>query len=1392
MDINNELQQINTFVKGMNTDVSDALMDSSQYRYAENVRLATNTDENTGELRLIEGNAQFPYNLGEIKAMTSIRNILIVVTKEDKIYKNEDGTGWSLVYKPAEGDTGFGDHLSLVTRWESDNNVKLYIADGIHRLMYVNIMDRNTDGTDKIVEGISSIQNIVETFLNQPSAEVSLDQGNINAIKVQYAYRLYRLGGSSTSVSPLSKLLVLYESENKGYPTAGDGTLEISKSVMVYIPDIPVEANDCDYLQIFRIAYVSTSINPIVSLIYDDLYQSQYLDYGYNVDEVDYSELLSYLGSNTVPAVIESKQDYLFAANIRDVQTETDEAFKDVELRALSSGDYDNGTVLQYNRQFSDLNSYNEQYWRNPENPSVLGGVGDYISWEYADSNTIYIDTTNKKYTSIGSSPIREQIRSLRPGEVYRYGAVLYDDKGNHSSAKWIADIMIPDDRYGSIEIDNLYQFKQLGIKFNINWDAIHSVYPSCKAIEIVRSVRTANDRLTITQGIAGYPLRIYDKENDEIKSKPILCSPGILSTNRFAITGHMKLGEHDSVNFKDKTEQTKVGISDNKYLLFASPEYVYQKSNIQNILNSSSQIYVKKEGTAKCQCLNSKYWYTNPVDSNTQNLIQNQLRIFRIGTKDDAYDHGVPYAVQLAPTDISLLYSYLHDRYNITGNKAPTYNEWATGEEHPNDSGIYTFIHSAWIANYFAIEATDPRAWDYGNYPNYPGFINRNANYWTKIYISASEWDVELIQDKTINQIKNKGYSNVPRYDSLFDEGIFKGSDDVSTIGSTSYLNWIVPIAVNDDTNAEDVLLGEGLDLETDIVSGKYTKLQTTGGQFTYPIGSTGECVILEQNESTPFANFDNNKISSDIVSIKHYVQPYNGQSTISTQKYTSFGNIVLDNQYSVEIYDGDCFPGVFIYNASHAWAESNFGGGIGQANVQMIPLYSDIDLSATFGDLFPNIVSTDKYWFQDVAVTINTYSQDKDAYRYNTAYGIDPSGRPYGTIDYTTIDTGLYDTRIFHSSPKINNEHIDSWLKFGQFDYIDVDSRFGQITNLKLFKDKLLFWQEHATGIVSVNERTILNDLENNDIVLGTGGVLQRYDYISTIYGMKPRQYDAEIQSNYTQYWWDGYNKEILAYTGGIELTPLTKTKGLTNYVNQREESDHPMLAYDTKYDEVLAQVVEDEVSNNTIVYNEQIQAFSSIYTFTPLYRTSIGNDLYLTDSTSIYLHNKQDIKNQSVLFNIPIFPKVKIVVNKNNIYTKTFDNITFGGRMYNGSFVTLLNTPLRDINGLYIEDKDHMNSPMHHLKFTFETPLKQQSSVRGDNAISVDEYDYRLAIPRNGSYATVQTIGDDIKNIERKIEYGNRMRGKTMQCEIASDYNSTDFSLQYITTKFRMSWS
>ena len=64
--------------------------------------------------------------------------------------------------------------------------------------------------------------------------------------------------------------------------------------------------------------------------------------------------------------------------------------------------------------------------------------------------------------------------------------------------------------------------------------------------------------------------------------------------------------------------------------------------------------------------------------------------------------------------------------------------------------------------------------------------------------------------------------------------------------------------------------------------------------------------------------------------------------------------------------------------------------------------------------------------------------------------------------------------DYRCYNSNPKTNNENIDSWTTFMPNNYIDVDTRYGEITELKSFKDKLFFWQNNAIGLLSVNERS------------------------------------------------------------------------------------------------------------------------------------------------------------------------------------------------------------------------------------------------------------------------------------------------------------------------------
>ena len=222
MDINNN-QQVNTFIEGMNTDTSDTMIKETQYRYAENLRLITNSDSNSGELRLIEGINEIsivdeqdrPVKFFNVIASTNIRDIGIIIEKNAserwsvyRIDHKNDKYIANQVFGPCSSGKDWPKHkLSLVTRYEDSDNIKLYIADGENYLMCLNI----AKDCGNEIQQISSAPEY--TFGGFKSIEKT--SGSLKPALVQYAYILYDKYGKSSSLSPLSKLCVV-ESINKG------------------------------------------------------------------------------------------------------------------------------------------------------------------------------------------------------------------------------------------------------------------------------------------------------------------------------------------------------------------------------------------------------------------------------------------------------------------------------------------------------------------------------------------------------------------------------------------------------------------------------------------------------------------------------------------------------------------------------------------------------------------------------------------------------------------------------------------------------------------------------------------------------------------------------------------------------------------------------------------------------------------------------------------------------------------------------------------------------------------------------------------------------------------------------------------------------------------------
>ena len=551
----------------------------------------------------------------------------------------------------------------------------------------------------------------------------------------------------------------------------------------------------------------------------------------------------------------------------------------------------------------------------------------------------------------------------------------------------------------------------------------------------------------------------------------------------------------------------------------------------------------------------------------------------------------------------------------------------------------------------------------------------------------------------------------------------------------------------------------------------------------FQFPIGSGGSCILLNTENSINIEEPNTSKndfLSVYIHNIRKPANPYGGVNGVETSIYTPHGDYHKIPPFSdgipvlAKVFSGDTKLRVYSYNASHNFWNLFHPRQMRMGVTYAVPMECDIDVQAQNGTLF-GVDGETSYYVQDDPHSNPLYQQTKPAYKdvYNPIYSAELSPVTYSEKQDQKNKNSTYDTRVIYTAKKENNNEFDDWSNFQILNFLDVDSRYGEITGLKLFKNKLIFWQERAAGTLSVNERIALGDTNGNEIVLGHGSTLERFDYITTTYGLQKNTRAYDVSENYL-YWWDEHNKEILQVSEKDQLVPLSTTKHIRNYINEPSTSlQIPSIIYDNRYKEILCSIK----NNESIVYNEFVDKFTAVYKFDPVFKILNEGDIYLSSNVGpLYKYNfanEQD--NTSSLFEKETFPFVKYIINKNPQQIKVYDTQEIGGRFYGGGEVD------EKFEGLQY---NRVNAKLSKLKFAYKTPLKQSSETSG-NKLSNIEYAYKLAIPRNGQNESNNGF-DTIK------EYGNRMRGNTMQCEFKSTYNSLDFSLQYITTKFRISWT
>lgn len=167
-----------------------------------------------------------------------------------------------------------------------------------------------------------------------------------------------------------------------------------------------------------------------------------------------------------------------------------------------------------------------------------------------------------------------------------------------------------------------------------------------------------------------------------------------------------------------------------------------------------------------------------------------------------------------------------------------------------------------------------------------------------------------------------------------------------------------------------------------------------------------------------------------------------------------------------------------------------------------------------------------------------------------YNAFYSKNNNSKliyfPKGFLeDYSTE----FPHRIWASEKKLDGELFDSWRVFLPNTYSEVEGMYGQINKLITERDQVIFYQDEAMGIVAVNDRTSVPSQDGTSIVLGKGGILDHYQYLSRKTGTKHKF--SVIAGASGIYHFDSNIFKVFRYGQGLE--PLSDTKELHSDFNK-----------------------------------------------------------------------------------------------------------------------------------------------------------------------------------------------------------------------------------------------
>lgn len=1200
--------------------------------------------------------------------------------------------------------------IKAIYNYENSKIKKIYWIDGVSQMRFINLENKvkNGDYEDLIDVKLESINQVGLFDISQPEVEVMSNGGSHTAGTIQYAYNLYKINGNQTKLSPLSNMVSLGNGDING----GNVNDKVTD-----LPKLTIRNIDKNYtnIRIYAIKYTSYNELPSVTIIADrklSTYEEFSLyDTGLLFVQSLSIEQLLFIGSDPIyPGIIESRDNYLFMANYIESKYE----LKNFNARCFS---FKKGSSIttHYNKFKTIVDSNGEVIGVEPapnslrttvsrSNPYVFIG-DDMVAMNIEDNLYTEEDTTlgmvgpNLKLTFFRRDrrtlPHLENV--LKDNEIYRFSIKLYNGYGQYTDPLFIGDYYTGVIEDGSnktnlngyplvVELSLGNHFKSFLANESNFLDINGKFDPKLRPVgfKLMRAIRNQEDRLIVVQGIVN----------------------PMISTNPYKSA----YNETSTVKEKLAKEGFKMPwlLRTNSELIYPLQKYSNYKlindnyANVNGLNDRATEVFSSVTTSSK---RTSHFQFTKQLQLFAPELTFNHLNVidttsFRIKglleTKEDSV-----YAAEVNTASLN------KDALIKVFNRISPYAKVIT--EHLEDKDTIELNGDS--GNLFDFSLVGPTGGDSAHsvqfYRDYTGSLKSTNN--NKLFNTLGRPVlVERGQGET-------SYNGNPLYTFTNKFNRFRTDTPKSGSGGTS------------DPKGKSAITKFNSDNERNITF--VEEEETTLEEMLSEVGlAVGDDVI----PSIPLVEF--------VRPIYHYYlnNMYGGNTEAGklSTNYTEIGS------YSKIYYDGinllfdpcrieepgDIFVGDFEFERISNNQALITTDSYNAIEIVKFKVETTVDLNRR-SDL--SRYSWDSFFMPEY----------EDYHKYNRVYSQQTNIFTNVNDAYNYKGNNEFGNRIIATRKKNSGELIDSWTDIMVNNFIDLDGKYGKLTDVKSFGNGLITFQKGAVGMVAVNPRTQVVDTNGIDIELGRGDVLHDYQYISTTYGSSHPHSILLAKSGL--YFFDSINKAICGYEGN-GVNDLGKVKGNSTFIKEQlkdkklETNPFEGRGINMGYNQELGDIMLVLNNKTTITYNEEVTSFTGVLPYSSPKIINYGENSYSVDPnnlSALHIHTKGS---HNVYYGKHKSSKLKFLLNPEPLNDCIFTNVSFKSEAYKDGVLTNSNWNTVKLHNEYqdsgtVELVERVNTRKLNRMTNITLPREKGTRNKIRNNWSIVEFEYF----NNGKY-------------------------------------------------------